>query len=74
MSMKVLKKLEKELEEMYEFNTKQFDYVPNPDGRGMYACNKEWRGSTEQKQLYKKINQQLVLINKRKRKLGIKEN
>ena len=69
--MEVLAQLEKELEEMYDFNIAQFNYQPNPNGRGRIALNKEWGGSHEQKQLYKKISHQMMLINRRKRKLGL---
>lgn len=69
--MEMLAKLESELSAMYDYNTAQYNYKPNPTGQGMYASNKEWRGSPEQKQLYKKITQQQLLIRRRKRKLGL---
>lgn len=69
----ILLKLNKELEEMYDFNIAQFNYQPNPNGRGMIPHNKEWGGSYEQKQLFKKINQQVRLIHKYERKLNRKK-
>lgn len=66
---KILARLEKELNDAYEFNTAQFDYRPNPSGKGMIAHNPDWGKSEGRKQNRKKIDHLIMLIGRRKKHL-----
>ena len=63
---RVLEQLETELAHLYEYNTTQFGYQPNPNGTGMRKTNLSWENSTQQKLLYKRITELEQLIKIRK--------